>query len=187
MVFGQVVAQSQQTVGEVNVFHNGLVGGNVQLHVGEVPDTAHTAFYQHRSNLVCVEAGDAQNGNVGLQLVELYTQLADAEYGNIAQGGADDVGLDIKGGLQLKAIVVEIKMVDQRMTDVALALLTEFPKTAEVLTNLRGGQAHLAAQLAGGNAFHARITEVIQLAEIFGKTTDDVVGNFNALHMFTSI
>ena len=80
------------------------------------------------------------------------------------------LGLDIKGGLQLKAVVVEVEVVDQCVTDVAhtdqntgevtihaqntgnllaksdyiiaVALLTVSAEAIEVLTNLRCSESH---------------------------------------------
>ena len=58
---------------------------------------------------------------------------------------------------------------------IAVALLAEFAEAAEVLTNLRGGDVHLLAQRMGGDADHAAVAQVSQLAVISGKTPDNSV------------
>ena len=65
---------------------------------------------------------------------------------------------------------------------VAIALLAELTKAAEILTDLRGGQAHLAAQLAGRDALDPGSIQIVKLPEIAGHSSDDIVRYFDTFH-----
>lgn len=96
--------------------------------------------------------------------------------------GADELGPDVVGGEHMETVLLEAEVLDERAADVAdadeddgevavhseyggyltaqtgdvvaVALLAEFAEAAEVLPDLGGGQRHLPAQLAGGDAVH---------------------------------
>ena len=59
---------------------------------------------------------------------------------------------------------------------VAVALLSEFAKTAEVLPDLGGGDIHLLAQRMRGNANDTAAAQIRQLPVITGKAPDHGVG-----------
>lgn len=63
----------------------------------------------------------------------------------------------------------------QRHNVVAVALLAELAKAAEILTDLRGVRPILAAQLAGRDALDPGGVEVVKLPEIAGHSSDDIV------------
>ena len=65
---------------------------------------------------------------------------------------------------------------------IAVALLTEFTKATEILTDLRGRDIHLKAQGVGGNADHALGTQIIQMTVIPRQTPDDSIGNVLLFH-----
>ena len=56
---------------------------------------------------------------------------------------------------------------------IAIALLSELPEAAEILTDLRGCDIHLLPQRVGGDADHAAVTEVRQLPVISGQPPDN--------------
>ena len=58
---------------------------------------------------------------------------------------------------------------------IAVSLLPEFSEAAEILPDLRGGQTHLTAQLAGRDALDPGGVEVVKLPEIAGHSSDDIV------------
>ena len=65
---------------------------------------------------------------------------------------------------------------------VAVALLAEFAKAAQVLADLRGGDAHALAEQARRNAHDALGVQIVEIAVVTGKTPDDGVGNFAFFH-----
>ena len=65
---------------------------------------------------------------------------------------------------------------------ISIALLAELTKAAEILTDLRGGQAHLAAQLAGRDALDPGSIQIVKLPEIAGHSSDDIVRYFDTFH-----
>ena len=67
---------------------------------------------------------------------------------------------------------------------VAVTLLAEFSEAAEVLPYLGGGQRHLPAELAGGDAVHTRGLELVQLAQVARQTPYNVVGYLELFHFF---
>ena len=58
---------------------------------------------------------------------------------------------------------------------VAIALLAEFTKAAEVLSDLGGCEAKLLAKLKRGNASNTFCSKLIQLAQVSGQTTNNVI------------
>ena len=123
---------------------------------------------------------------------------------------ADEVGVDVERGLEGEAVLLEAEVLHQRAADVAdadqngrvvaihaqdlgdlaaqrhnvvaIALLAELAKAAEILTDLRGGQAHLAAQLAGRDALDPGSIQIVKLPEIAGHSSDDIVRYFDTFH-----
>ena len=70
---------------------------------------------------------------------------------------------------------------------VAVTLLAEFSEAAEVLPYLGGGQRHLPAELAGGDAVHPGGLELVQLAQITRQTPYNVVGYLELFHFFHQV
>ena len=65
---------------------------------------------------------------------------------------------------------------------VAIPLLAELAKAAEILADLGGGDVHLVPQGAGRDAHHALVVQVIQIPVIPGQPVDDCVRNFLLFH-----
>ncbi len=185
------------------VLDDGAALGRGELDVREVPDGIHTVRGQKLGRCDRVSLGDTQNGGVNLVLGKVIGKgghIVDLDTRII---GADKLRLDVEGGFQIKAPGLERKVAQKCLTEVAdadedgavapvhaedgcdlraqcgdlvaVALLAEFAEAAEVLTDLRGGEAELAAQLAGGYAAYARFRELIELSEIARKTADNVI------------
>ena len=123
---------------------------------------------------------------------------------------ADEFGIDVECGLEGEAVLLEAEVLHQRAADVAdadqdgrvvavhtqdlgdlaaqchdvvaVTLLAEFTKTAEILTDLRGGQTHLTAQLAGRDALDSGSVQIVKLPEIAGHSSDDIVRYFDTFH-----
>ena len=122
----------------------------------------------------------------------------------------DQLGANVVGGDHVEAVLLEAEILDQRAADVAdadqydrkvavhaenrgylppqardvvaVALLPEFTKAAEILPYLRRCQRHLPAQLAGGDTVHPRGLELVQLAQIAREPPYYVVGYLELFH-----
>ena len=209
-VAGNAIAEGQKGIHKVDILKENVGDVRGQFYVGKIPKAVDTEGDQ----LICQRLRDAlRNGqhrylgmirrNITLQVVhgtDLYT----------ADMRVDQLGGDIKSGIDLKTDFLEIKVLhqgvtevtradnDQAVTDVdaenvtdltaqfgniiAVALLTEFTEAAQVLTDLRGGDPHLRAERIGGDANRAAIVKVIQIAVIAGQTVDDRIGNLLLFH-----
>lgn len=66
VILGDVVAQRQQRVGEVDVLNDGAALGSGQLDVGEVPDRVHAVRGEKLGGLNRVSLGNTQNGCIDL-------------------------------------------------------------------------------------------------------------------------
>ena len=63
---------------------------------------------------------------------------------------------------------------------VAVALLTELPEAAEILPDLRRCQSQLLPQLRRGDPGDALGGQFVQLPQIAGQSTNDIVGNLQS-------
>ena len=125
-----------------------------------------------------------ENGDVRLELGKNVVERGEVMHHDAVHFLADEVGVDVERGLEGEAVLLEAEVLHQRAADVAdadqngrvvaihakdlgdlaaqrhnvvaIALLAELTEAAEILTDLRGGQAHLAAQLAGRDAARSR-------------------------------
>ena len=66
---------------------------------------------------------------------------------------------------------------------VAVALLAELTETAEILADLRGGDVHFLPQRIGGNAYHALVMQLVQIAVVAGQTMDHRIRDLLFFHM----
>ena len=126
--------------------------------------------------------------------------------------GTHKVRGNIKGCIHVEANLFKVKVLQQGVTQVAhtddneavalvnaqdmanlraelgnivaIPLLAEFAEAAEVLPDLGGGQRHLPAELAGGDAVHTRGLELVQLAQVARQTPYNVVGYLELFHFF---
>ena len=143
-------------------------------------------------------------------LLHIGVQFVDGANGDAADGGADHVSGDIKSGVHLKTDLFKIEVLQQGVAQmagadddqpvavvnaqnvpdlgpefrhvVAVTLLAEFTKAAQVLSDLGCGDVHAAAQRVGRNTNNTLVVQVIQIAVIAGETVDDCVGDFLLLH-----
>lgn len=119
-------------------------------------------------------------------------------------------GGDVEGGVEEEAALVEVKVLQQRVTEVAradddeaalvihaedvadlgaqlhdvvaVALLTKFAEAAQILPDLRGGHAHALAERAGGDAHDALGVQLVEVTVVAGKTPDHGVGDLLFFH-----
>ena len=121
-------------------------------------------------------------------------------HGNTDDLAANQRGRDIERGVERKAAVKKTEILHQRVAQVtdtddddpvlivhaqnaadlrakfadvvAVSLLAELTEAAEILTDLRGGDAHSGAQRVGGDAHDTLVVEIVKIAIISGQTTD---------------
>ena len=126
---------------------------------------------------------------------------------------ADQRGGDIKSGVDPETDLIKIKILQQGVTQmahtdhndavaavytqdvadlrtqlghiVAVALLAELTKAAQVLPDLGGGDVHLGAQRVGADTHHAFVVQIVQIPIVPGKTMNDSIGDFLLLHRKT--
>lgn len=112
-----------------------------------------------------------------METVLLEAEVLDERAADVADADEDDgeVAVHSEYGGYLTAQTGDV---------VAVALLAEFAEAAEVLPDLGGGQRHLPAQLAGGDAVHTRGLELVQLAQVARQTPYNVVGYLELFHFF---
>ena len=153
-----------------------------ELDVGEVPDALYTEGDEAVSDLLRDALGHCQH-----------------------RGGGN-----IEGGVEEEAALVEVKVLQQRVTEVAradddeaalvihaedvadlgaqlhdvvaVALLTKFAEAAQILPDLRGGHAHALAERTGRDAHDALGVQLVQVAIVAGKTPDHGVGDLLFFH-----
>ena len=126
---------------------------------------------------------------------------------------ADQRRGDVKGGVDAEADFFEIKVLQQRVSQVAhaddndpvtvvnaqdvpdlgaqlrhvvaVALLAKFAEAAQVLPDLRGSDVHLGAQRIGADAHHTFVVQVVQIPVVAGKAVDHRIGNLLLFHIRT--
>ena len=184
------------------------IGG--ELHIGEVPETLDAkgdqAIRQGLRNIL----GNRQNSHIGVVFGHIILQLVHGTDGDVANRGTDESGGEIKGGVDLEAYLMKIKVLQQgvaqmtgtdnnqamtavnteNMADltaqlgdvVAISLLTELAETAQILPDLGGGDVHFRTQRVGGDTHYTTVIEIVQIAIVAGQTVDYCIGNFLFFH-----
>ena len=145
----------------------------------------------------------AENGDVRLDVGKNVVERGEVVHHDTVHFLADEVGVNVECGLEREAVLLEAEVLHQRAADVAdadqngrvvavhaqdlgdlatqchdvvaITLLAELTKTAEILTDLRGGQTHLTAQLAGRDTLDPGSVQIVKLPEIAGHSSDDIV------------
>ena len=118
---GNAVAQGQQRVHKVDILEKyaRLVGG--KLHVGEVPEAADA----QPDEPVCQRLRHAlrygEHRHVGVVVGHIFLQLVHGADGHTADLRADEGGRDVKGGVDAEADLVEVEVLEQRMTQMTYA------------------------------------------------------------------
>jgi len=172
------IAEGQQRVHKVYVLgKHRLRHGD--LHIGEVPETTDTQLHKMVGDRLRHMLRHRQNGDSGMMLGKVALQLRGVTHLHTVDLRADEIGGEIKSGVEMEAHGGEIKVLHQGVaqmactddddllifvdaeyvTDlgaqlrhiVAIALLTELTETAQILTDLRGGNIHLITQRVGGD------------------------------------
>ena len=215
LLVGDTIAQSQKTVRKVNVLKLHTGSGRTELHVGDVPEAAHAHFHQLIGQLLCHILGNAEDSNIGSALVgKDLCHLVTVVDLRAVDLGAHQTGVHIKGTVHGKAAGAEIEVVQQCVTQITdtnqndvvtaihtedladlplevfdiitVALLTELTKAAEILTDLRGGKAHFAAEQVGGNTDGFLLLQIVEITIVAGKSADNGIRNVLFLHIDSS-
>lgn len=181
-----------------------IVRRAAQFHIGEIPEPPHTQFNEMCSGVLCYRLRDRQDDNIDMILLYKGIQLLHGVNRDSIYGCTHNRRGNIKGGIHGKTGLGKVKIVQQGATKVAhadhdemmvvvyaqnmadfraqffdivaVALLSEFAKTAEVLPDLGGGDIHLLAQRMRGNANDTAAAQIRQLPVITGKAPDHGVG-----------
>ena len=191
--------------------HAGLIGR--QLHIGKVPEAADAQGDEPVSQRLGHVLGYGEHRHVGVIVGDIFLQLVHGADSDAADLRAHKGGRDVKGGVDAEAYLIKIKVLQQRVAQVAgaddddlvaavdaqnvadlgaqlrhvvtVALLAEFAEAAEILADLGGGDVHLCAQRVGGDADNTLVIQVVQIAVIAGKPVDHRVGDLLFLHTKT--
>ena len=65
---------------------------------------------------------------------------------------------------------------------IAVSLLPELAEATQILPDLRGGHAHTLAER--GDAHHALVVQIVQIAVVTGKAVDHSVRDFLLFHIY---
>ena len=215
LLVGDAIAQGQEAVGEVDLLKLHTGNGRTQLHVGDVPEAAHTHFYQRVGQLLCYILGNAEDSNIGsalfgknfchffavvnvsavdLRIHERRIYVKSAVHGKTA-------GAEVKVVQQCVAQITDTDQNDmviavhaEDLADLALkvfyiitvALLTKFTEATEILTDLGCGKAHFAAEQIGRNTDGLFLLQIVQITIISGKSADNGIRNVLFLHTISS-
>ena len=210
LVLSDVVAERQQAVREVDVLDDGLSILDLQLGVREVPDGLHTDGADLVGDVVGHGLRHTEHGDVRLDIREDIVERGKVVHDDAVHLLTDEIGVDVERSLEREAVLLKAEVFHERAADVAdadqngrvvavhtedlgdlaaqrhhvvaVALLAEFAEAAEVLTDLRGSQPHLAAKLTGRDAFDPGSVQVVELAEIAGHSSDHIVRYFDTFH-----
>ena len=117
-MLGDAVAEREQTVGKVDVFKENVAA---ELDVGEVPDALYTEGDETVGDLLCDAFGHRQHRDGGVIGGAVGVQLVHPANGDAVHRGADDGGGNVEGGVEEEAALVEVKVLQQRVTEVARA------------------------------------------------------------------
>ena len=209
-LLGDAVVEGEETVGKVNVLIENVAR---QLDIGKVPDALYAEGDEPVGDLLRDRLGDGQDRDGGVVGGKIVIQLVHAAHRNAVDGGADDGGGDVEGGVEQETALIEVEVLQQCMAEVtcadhdeavfvvyaenvadlgaqlhnvvAVALLAKFTEAAQVLSDLRSGDAHALAERAGGNAHDPFGVQLVQIAIVTRKTPDHGVGNLFFLHVFS--
>ena len=202
---GNSVAEGQETVGEVDILKFYVRARAGKLHICKVPEASDTHIDEMGGSILGHRLGNGQDHHVHTVAADEIIQLCHGIDGYVVDDGAGELGIDVKGGVHSKAGLGEGEILQQGMAQVAysdhnevmvivhsqdmadfrakllhivaVTLLTELAKAAEVLPDLRGGDIHLLAQRVGRDPYHAAGAKVRQLAVITGEAPDDSIGD----------
>ena len=215
LLVGDAIAQGQETVGEMNVLKLHAGDGGIELHVRNVPETSYTHFHQLIGQLLRHMLGNAEDGDIGgtlfcKDLSHLFTviDLCAVDF------RAHKAGVNVKGTVHGKATGIEIEVVQQSMTQITdthqydvvtaihaedltdltlevfyiitVTLLTELTEATEILTDLRGGEAHFTAEQIGGDADGFLLLQIVQITIVAGQSADNGIRNVLFLHIDSS-
>ena len=115
---GNAVAQRQQRVHKMHILEENAGNLCAQLHVGEVPEAADTQFDQMVGNRLCHGLGQRQHGHIRMVLVHICLDLGTVTDLHTVDLRTDQVGREVKGGVNMEANGVEVEVLQQRMTQV---------------------------------------------------------------------
>ena len=209
-MLGDAVAEREQTVGKVDILGEDLAA-DVQLRIGEIPDPAHAERNELLGDLLRDMLGHGQYRNIGMARGEIVADLVERADKHVVDARANERGGDVERGVEQKTGLHEVKVAQQRVAQVAgadddeavllihaenvtdlgaqlqnvvaVALLAEFTEAAEILPDLRGGDVHFLPQRIGGNAYHALVMQLVQIAVIAGQTMDHRIRDLLFFHM----
>ena len=118
---GNAVAQGQQRVHEMDILeeHTGLVGG--QLHVGEVPEAPDAKADEPVSQRLRHALRYGEHRHVRVIVGDVFLQLVHGADGDAPDVRADEGGGDVEGGVDAEADLVEVEVLEQRVTQMAHA------------------------------------------------------------------
>ena len=206
-LLGDAVVEGQETVGKVDVFVENIAR---QLDVGKVPDALHAEGDEPVGDLLRDRLGDGQDRDGGVVGGKIAVQLVHAADGDAVYRSPDDGRGDVEGSVEQEAALIKVKVLQQRMAEVtradhdeavlviyaenmtdlgaklhdvvAVALLPELAEAAQVLPDLRGGDAHALAERAGGDADDPSGMQLVKIAVVTRKTPDHGVGYLLFFH-----
>ena len=144
---------------------------------------------------------DADNGHLGVAAAAKILQLVDVAHRHLAQGGAHQLGADIKGPHQPEAPLFGVDVGGHRLAQVprpdedgggfvvdaqdlpdlpveqlhivAIPLLAKAAKAVKVLADLGGCHLHQPGQLLGGDAGDTPPQKLPQKPVVPGQTAND--------------
>ena len=174
----------------MNILEENIGLIRAQLHIGEVPKALDTQVDKAAGHGLSHMLGNGKHRHIGPIVGNILLQLVHGADGDSMDAGADEVGGDIKGGVYMEADLFKVEVLQQSVAQmayadddkavalvdaqdmpdlgaklghiVAIALLAELTKAAQVLPNLGGGNVHLVTQRVGGDTDHALVVQVVQ-------------------------
>ena len=208
---GDTVAEGQEGIHKVDVLEEYPLGLGGELHIGKVPEALHSQSNEPVRQRLGHALRHCQHRHVGVVLLHIVFQLLHGPDGHVVDLGTDQRRGHVEGGIHLKAHLLKVEVLQQRMAQmarshhnepvagvdaqnvadfraqlrhvIAVALLTEFTEAAEILPDLRGGDVHFLPQRIGGNAYHALVMQLVQIAVIAGQTMDHRIRDLLFFHM----
>ena len=184
----------------MHVFHRHL--GHIQMQVDgrEIPDALDARTHQSLCRRPCVNLGQGQNGDLGLQLLHHPIQLTAGIHRHACDLCPDQQRVGVEGSHQPHAVLGEVEVGHQRLAQVARAhnngrafpvdahdpsdggtqlryvisvtLLPKPAETIEILAHLRGGQSHTFSQCTGRDPGDPCILQIAQMPEVPGHPMD---------------
>ena len=195
----------------MDIFHDSAAVGLGKLHVGKVPDCLNTAGGEPLGHGDSHILGHGKHCHVYRIVGNIVLKLVYAADGNAVELRPDQLGLHVERAREIEAPFTEAEIIHKCTADVAdtdqygaeapvhahdggdlcaqsghiiaVTLLAEFTEAAEVLPDLGRGQAELLAQIERRYTADAVLGQLVQLAKIPGQPPDNIVGNFDTLHL----